>query len=163
MMTPQLTEQYGQVLRVSVVREIFSVLDWAKIGATSKPNAERAAPPAIELRRNVRRDIPIGRLQCEGRNCKQYTSSKAAPALAALRASTLWGPPSGGRQRCDRDTSEAQQIQLDLLVAVLEGPHVERRSSDLVHERNRQAESADVHAFQIAATTVAGIDSHVLE
>src|SRR5262245_21207644 len=59
MMTPQLTEQYGQVLRVSLVREILSVLACAYTGVTSNPKAERATPPAIELCRNVRREISI--------------------------------------------------------------------------------------------------------
>src|SRR5262245_27021300 len=59
MMTPQLTEQYGQVLRVSLVREILSVRDCATTGATSSPNADSAAPPAIERWRKARREIAI--------------------------------------------------------------------------------------------------------
>src|ERR671936_2927799 len=46
MITPQLTEQYGQVERVSEVREIFSACVCAMTGATSKPKADRVAPPA---------------------------------------------------------------------------------------------------------------------
>ena len=49
MITPQLTEQYGHVLRVSLVREILSVFAWAKTWLTSKPNAETSALPAREL------------------------------------------------------------------------------------------------------------------
>jgi hypothetical protein len=47
MMTPQLTEQYGHVLRVSLVRAIFSVFACAYTGVTSKPKAVSVAPPAI--------------------------------------------------------------------------------------------------------------------
>jgi hypothetical protein len=59
MITPQLTEQYGQVLRVSVVLEIFNVFACAYTGPTSNPNAESAAPPATADCRNARREISI--------------------------------------------------------------------------------------------------------
>src|SRR5262245_63726615 len=58
-MTPQLTEQYGHVLRVSLVREIFSVRDCATTGATSSPNADSAAPPAIDRWMKARLEIAI--------------------------------------------------------------------------------------------------------
>src|SRR4051812_46440993 len=58
MMTPQLTEQYGHVLRVSLVREILSVFACAYAGAVSKPNADTAAPAAADFR-NVRREMDI--------------------------------------------------------------------------------------------------------
>src|SRR5262245_36085222 len=63
MMTPQLTEQYGQVLRVSVVREILRVFACATTGATSRPKAETATPPAREALRNVRREIAMANLR----------------------------------------------------------------------------------------------------
>src|SRR5713101_7957868 len=53
MITPQLTEQYGQVLRVSVVRAIFNPCVWAYTGARLKPNAESPAPPTTVVLRNV--------------------------------------------------------------------------------------------------------------
>ena len=40
--------QYGQVLRVSVVREIFSACAWASSGCTSKPNTEMQPPPRFQ-------------------------------------------------------------------------------------------------------------------
>src|SRR5262245_19773537 len=64
MITPQLTEQYGQVLRVSLVRAIFSVFACAYAGAASNPNADTAAPAAAE-RRNVRREIDMSSHPCE--------------------------------------------------------------------------------------------------
>jgi hypothetical protein len=56
MMTPQLTEQYGQVLRVSLVWEILRVLACAWSGAMSNPNAD-SAPPAMVVWTNARREI----------------------------------------------------------------------------------------------------------
>src|SRR4030095_9528149 len=46
MITPQLTEQYGQVLRVSVVRAIFNPCVCAYTGARLKPKTLTPAPPA---------------------------------------------------------------------------------------------------------------------
>src|SRR5439155_19652113 len=86
MMTPQLTEQYGHVLRVSLVREILRVLACARTGATSKPKAERAAPPTIELWRNTRREIAIGHLRCE---------NQKMPATSAQVGSRLRSVPYG--------------------------------------------------------------------
>jgi hypothetical protein len=75
MITPQLTEQYGHVLRVSLVREIFSVLAWARTGVTSKPNAETTVPPTIELWRKARLEIVIARLSAERSRCKRNAVS----------------------------------------------------------------------------------------
>src|SRR5262245_39602993 len=52
MMTPQLTEQYGHVDRVSVVRAIFSSRIAAYAGARSKPSTEAATPPRVLTFRN---------------------------------------------------------------------------------------------------------------
>src|SRR3990167_4490146 len=49
--TPQLTEQYGQVLLVSVVRAIFSWRAWAIAGVTSKPKPVSNAPLALSFRK----------------------------------------------------------------------------------------------------------------
>src|ERR1035437_187563 len=46
MITPQLTEQYGQVLRVSLARGILSPWVWAWRGVRSNPRTESPAPPA---------------------------------------------------------------------------------------------------------------------
>src|SRR6267142_2730181 len=54
MMTPQLTEQYGQVLRVSVVRAIFRPCVCAYTGARLKPNTVTPAPPINVVLMNVR-------------------------------------------------------------------------------------------------------------
>src|SRR5579864_3811520 len=59
MMTPQLTEQYGQVLRVSVVREIFSDDACACSGVRSKPSTEKPIAPVTPVLTNVRRDTFI--------------------------------------------------------------------------------------------------------
>src|SRR5271157_1335904 len=57
MMTPQLTEQYGQVLRVSLAREILRV--WAWRGVRSNPRALSPAPPTRVPFRNVLRENSI--------------------------------------------------------------------------------------------------------
>ncbi len=54
-MTPQLTEQYGQVERVSVVRAIFSSRTSAYAGVRSKPRTEAATPPMVVEVRNCLR------------------------------------------------------------------------------------------------------------
>src|SRR5438445_4636963 len=59
MMTPQLTEQYGQVLRVSVAREIFRLWVWAYTGARSNPKADRPTPPTRVPLRKVLRENSI--------------------------------------------------------------------------------------------------------
>src|SRR5258708_35334100 len=49
MITPQLTEQYGQVERVSVVRAILSSFAWACAGFKSKPSPEGTMAPVPVL------------------------------------------------------------------------------------------------------------------
>src|SRR2546426_5828012 len=55
MITPQLTEQYGQVDRVSLARAIFSVRSCAYAGCRSKPKTAAAAPPMVVSFRKSRR------------------------------------------------------------------------------------------------------------
>src|SRR5271168_3349771 len=54
MITPQLTEQYGQVERVSVVLEILRARACAKTGVTSNPKIRAAVPPAPNLKSSRR-------------------------------------------------------------------------------------------------------------
>src|SRR5436190_200031 len=101
MMTPQLTEQYGQVLRVSLVRVIFKVLAWATTGVTSKPKADNTVPPAIELCRNMRRDMAIRHLlvlrpRLQGRY----------PRLLLYGVRTRHWPRGGGRSAPRRKISQ---------------------------------------------------------
>src|SRR5882724_2482779 len=58
MITPQLTEQYGQVERVSVVRAIFNSFACARTGRASNPRRSAAVPPAPTLKKS-RLDKPI--------------------------------------------------------------------------------------------------------
>src|SRR3954463_12445283 len=67
MMTPQLTEQYGQVERVSVVRAIFKACVCARTDDRLKPKAETAAPPAIVLLMKVLRSMPFHSYEGRGR------------------------------------------------------------------------------------------------
>jgi hypothetical protein len=59
MSTPQLTEQYGQVERVSVARAIFSSRISAYAGAKSNPKIVAAAPPIVAIFRKSRRLVSI--------------------------------------------------------------------------------------------------------
>jgi hypothetical protein len=61
MITPQLTEQYGQVLRVSVVLEIFNPRLWAYNGAKSNPKTDSPTPPMTPALRNVRLETSIAK------------------------------------------------------------------------------------------------------
>src|SRR6266850_5594098 len=54
MITPQLTEQYGHVLRVSVVLAILSPCACAYTGARLNPNTETPAPPIKVVLMKVR-------------------------------------------------------------------------------------------------------------
>src|SRR5471032_579420 len=64
MITPQLTEQYGHVERVSVVRAILSSLACARTGRASNPNRSTTAPPVPTLK-NSRLDKPIEVASCQ--------------------------------------------------------------------------------------------------
>src|SRR5712691_3467673 len=55
MITPQLTEQYGHVERVSLARAIFSVRSCANAGFRSNPKTAAAAPPMVANFRKSRR------------------------------------------------------------------------------------------------------------
>src|SRR5580700_5468460 len=59
MRTPQLTEQYGQVDRVSVARAIFSSLSCATAGVRSNPRIEKPAPPTSAPLRKFLRENSI--------------------------------------------------------------------------------------------------------
>ena len=69
MMTPQLTAQYGHVLRVSVEREIFSAWACASSGCASKPNAVSPMTPAKPVLTNARLETSMaetsGNRTCE--------------------------------------------------------------------------------------------------
>jgi hypothetical protein len=69
MITPHATAQYGQMLCVSVVREIFSSRAWASAGRTSKPKAVVTAALESAPLMKFLRDIAIARISsiaCEG-------------------------------------------------------------------------------------------------
>src|SRR6476661_5927880 len=66
MITPQLTEQYGQVLRVSVVRSIFRPWVCAYTGARLKPKTLTPAPPIKPVLMKDLREISIGHTSTSG-------------------------------------------------------------------------------------------------
>src|SRR2546427_12002556 len=60
MITPQLTEQYGHVERVSLARAILRVRSCANAGFKSNPKTAAAAPPMVVNFRKSRRGRIIG-------------------------------------------------------------------------------------------------------
>src|ERR1017187_8623905 len=80
MMTPQLTAQYGQVLRVSVVREIFRLSACARIGCGSKPKTVTPTAPAIPVLKNARLETSMAqasRTNYEQVNCGKGRNERA--------------------------------------------------------------------------------------
>src|SRR5579863_706388 len=59
MRTPQLTEQYGQVDRVSWARAILSSFSCATAGVRSNPRREKPAPPTSAPLRKFLRESSI--------------------------------------------------------------------------------------------------------
>src|SRR5262249_15859661 len=140
MITPQLTEQYGQVLRVSVVRAIFSVLACAKAGVASNPNAVSTAPPLTADCRKLRLEISL------------WNMSLASGSIRPQGASELL-----------RRGSEPDEIELNLNVFTIAGPQIERRRRDLVGERHGDAKARQIDALHVVAARIARVDPHVIE
>src|SRR6476660_5253512 len=69
MITPQLTEQYGHVERVSVVRAILSSFACARTGRASNPRRSAAALPVPTLK-NSRLDKPIEVASCQANHVR---------------------------------------------------------------------------------------------
>src|SRR5712691_623895 len=103
MMTPQLTEQYGQVLRVSVAREIFRLWVWAYTGARSNPKADRPTPPTRVLLMKVLRENSIAAsATSQGRavafsssRCRQQTYFLATIAEMTAQGGSQYTPVIG--------------------------------------------------------------------
>src|SRR6266581_5529376 len=88
MITPQLTEQYGQVDRVSLARAIFSVRSCAYAGFRSKPKTAAAAPPiVVSFRKSRREGFMLGppsardKVGCDSRNLLNRTWPLACQAF----------------------------------------------------------------------------------
>src|ERR671912_2273789 len=65
--------------------------------------------------------------------------------------------------RAPPKSSKTDEVQLDLRVAVLARPHVQRRRRDFVHQRDGEAEPRQVNSLDVMQAGVAGFDSDVLE
>src|SRR5215469_3439962 len=91
-MTPQLTEQYGQVLRVSEAREILRPAVCAYTGVRSNPKAESPAPPTRLLLRKVRRENSMSR----------------PPSVKMNQAATSLQMPAKNRRFCEPSVYFAQ-------------------------------------------------------
>src|ERR1043165_6674412 len=98
MITPHETAQYGQMLRVSVVRETFSARISARAWETSKPSA--IAPPTVVALRKPRRVTSTGHLLL----------------LWGLRMSRATMRPTG--QRCQLVTLTTCTLQREFAVTV---------------------------------------------
>src|SRR5512144_3027661 len=58
--------------------------------------------------------------------------------------------------------SKPEQVQLDLLVAVVSRPEIERGRRGFVHERCGQAEPRQIDGLRIAMTDIARVDPQVI-
>src|SRR5215472_9065464 len=83
MMTPQLTEQYGHVERVSVVRAILSSLACARTGRASNPKSSAAALPVPTLK-NSRLDKPIEVASCKANHARLIVRAESVRATELL-------------------------------------------------------------------------------
>src|SRR6266540_1018621 len=75
-----------------------------------------------------------------------------------------------GRARCNahtvaklRQMLQSDEIQLDLLIAVVACPQIERRACHLVNERDGHAEPRTIHRLDIPPTGLARIEPQMLE
>src|SRR5262245_66516804 len=60
-------------------------------------------------------------------------------------------------------TSEAHQVQLDLLVAAPARPDVQRRGGDFVDEGDGRTEAREIDRLRVVPAGLADIDPHVVE
>src|SRR5438874_9436910 len=72
MITPQETAQYGQMLRVSVVRDILNARSSARAFVRSKPRA--MAPPTVVAFKKPRRESSMRHLLTELRSSLCYST-----------------------------------------------------------------------------------------
>src|SRR4029079_15630555 len=104
----------------------------------SNPKAVRAAPPASERCRKIRREIAI----CSS---VRTTVERLTPQYHSVRE------------------SQPDQVQLDFLVAALLRPEVQRRARDLVDDRDGQAQPCEVDGLQVVPAGLARIDAQMGE
>src|SRR5262249_9082422 len=90
MITPQLTEQYGHVDRVSLARAIFSTRNCANAGFTSKPKTAAATPPTAPTLRKSRR---VGCIKPPSRQGTTFALQIDSTLGTGLQALTLCGYP----------------------------------------------------------------------
>src|SRR4249919_2320774 len=94
MITPQLTEQYGHVERVSVVRAILSSFACARAGRASNPRSSAAALPVPTLK-NSRLDKPIEVASCQAnhvRFCKYAVAASPDPGSVLTNFANMLDP-----------------------------------------------------------------------
>src|ERR1700694_2572092 len=94
MRTPQLTEQYGHVDRVSVARAILSSLSCATAGVRSNPRREKAAPPVSAPLRKVLRESSMVSSSRFDHNTKNGLAEPLIDELASVPLD-LWAQEHG--------------------------------------------------------------------
>src|SRR5690348_640037 len=65
--------------------------------------------------------------------------------------------------RSGRNTSESDEVQLDLLIVVIARPQVERRAGDLVHDGDGDAQAGEIDRLEIVFAGVTGVDTKMIE
>src|ERR1700732_354016 len=100
MMTPQLTEQYGQVERVSVARAIFSSRRCADAGLRTNPKIVAATPPRVATFSNSRRLVSMaGPSAAAIHNTRSCASNHELLSVAVRGATPCRAPP---KLRCTK-------------------------------------------------------------
>src|SRR2546427_1348174 len=97
MITPQLTEQYGHVERVSLARAILSVRSCANAGFKSNPKTAAAAPPMVVNFRKSRRDgviqtTPLREKESEGGGASRKLLNRTCERACQEKFFNIRGP-----------------------------------------------------------------------
>src|SRR5271169_773567 len=116
MRTPQLTEQYGQVDRVSVARAILSSLSCATAGVRSNPRREKPAPPASAPLRKVLRENSIASSDYFDLSRADCTPNFAETIIPPLRRSQS-GKPHAAIRVYFRRRDPIQSMRADILTS----------------------------------------------
>ena len=128
------------MLRVSVVLAIFSPCVCAYTGARLNPKTLTPAPPIKVVLMKVRLE----------------TSIRHTPLTANC-------PRGLKRGDVQRTSLHANQIQLNLCIAVLTRPKVQRRGVDFIDDWRGKTNPSEIDSFYIMLAAVASLDSYVTE
>jgi hypothetical protein len=76
-------------------------------------------------------------------------------------APPLLGGELGSRPSSPRSSSNPRQIRLELVLAVILSPEVQRQAGEFVDFRNRRGIAREIHDLKIAFAAIAGLKSQM--